>query len=195
MNKLAFIGVGIAGGGGISVGGYAAYTMMQPSNVKEALIKNGFKLTLDLNEQERSKAWTKVLDTYKIEATSDTKIGSKEISAITAQDIESWCKEALEMGTKNQNYESTYSKTSKWCVVYTTISEKLTSENKKLSSDTNSLKTKYESMPETLKTSITSDNGQAGQKTKEWCENNVKRSFLGVQDIHYQNLAQYCLSA
>ncbi|CBY92809.1 hypothetical protein HF1_08010 [Mycoplasma haemofelis str. Langford 1] len=194
MNKLAFTGAGMAGAGGVGLGGYAAYTMVQPSNVKEALIKNNFKLTADLKEQERSKAWTKVEGTYKVEATNDTKIGNKEISATTAQDIESWCKTALEVGVKDKRYESTYSKASRWCVIYTTISEKLTLENKKLSSDTSSLKTKYEGMPEDLKKSITSETDQTGQKTKEWCENNAKRSFLGTQDTHYQNLTKYCLT-
>ncbi|AEG73188.1 hypothetical protein HF1_08510 [Mycoplasma haemofelis str. Langford 1] len=192
MSKTIALG-SLAGVGGTGVLGYGAYTMMQPSNVKEVLIKNNFKLTSDLSGTALSDAWTKVLETYKVEATSDTKIREEEI---TSKDIEEWCLSSLKVKVNDKHYESTYSKASKWCVIYTTISEKLKSENKAISTNDTNLKSKYDSMPEHLKTSILNgaDSNKAGEKTKEWCGQNSKRSFLGSHDTHYQNLISYCLA-
>ncbi|AEG73129.1 hypothetical protein MHF_0865 [Mycoplasma haemofelis Ohio2] len=190
MSKSIALG-SMAGIAGTGTCGYAAYKMMQPSNVKEVLIKNNFKLTSELREQEREAAWNKVLETYKVEVAENTKIENKTSTEITSKDIEGWCSKALEVKVKDKDYESTYSKATKWCVIYTSIADKLKSDNKTLSTDTSSLASKYSSMPQELKTAIS---GQEGEKVKTWCENTSKRFFLGSEDTNYKNLINYCLA-
>ncbi|AEW45498.1 hypothetical protein MHC_03190 [Mycoplasma haemocanis str. Illinois] len=190
MSKTIILG-SIAGITGTGTCGYAAYKMMQPSNVRESLIRNGFKLTLELGKPEREKAWNKVLETYKVEASEKTKIENKATTEITAKDIEDWCLKAMDIKTKDKNYESIYSKAALWCVIYTSISEQLKFENKTLSTDTTSLSSKYDSMPQDLKTAIS---GKEGEKVKNWCEKTSKRFFLGPEDTNYKNLVNYCLA-
>ncbi|CBY92458.1 hypothetical protein HF1_04500 [Mycoplasma haemofelis str. Langford 1] len=196
MGKLSLTMVGVLGGGGASaLGGYSIYSMMQPKTINEKLLREGFQLISDIKETTKlDQAWNKTLDRYKVEADNDSRINSKDHQSLTKDEIVQWCKDNL--GKKIDN--NLYSKASKWCVTFTSISEKLSRDSKKLKEDVSSLKTKYNSIPSNLQAEInkiTASEGdnKTGEQTKAWCSSLSKRAFLNEEDGHYQHIINYCI--
>ncbi|CBY92499.1 hypothetical protein HF1_04910 [Mycoplasma haemofelis str. Langford 1] len=196
MSKSALTMAGVIGGGGAAAaGGYSIYSAIQPKTIKEKLLKENFHLVSDIKDSSKlDKEWEKVLNRYKVEVNDTSKIIEKDKGSVTKEEIKKWCGDNLD----SKINDSLYSKASKWCVTFTSLSEKLTSTGKQLSTNATSLKSKYDTMSEALKgeinkITVSSGTPQEGEKTKLWCSDLSKRAFISEEDTHYRNLIQYCV--
>ncbi|OAL10034.1 hypothetical protein A6V39_03915 [Candidatus Mycoplasma haematobovis] len=183
---------GVVTTGALGGGAYGIYVYNNTTDTLGNYLTNK-KFTL--TKRETTGDWDKVAKTYKLQVTEELKINSK--TEATANDIKVWCNENL---TKNINSieDPLFKKASKWCVKYTTISEKLGSKTVK---EANALNSEHNNFPQGVKDSIAkiklpgeTQTHTNGAKTVEWCNQNLNRSYSADDEFFFKNTKQYCFT-
>ncbi|OAL10033.1 hypothetical protein A6V39_03910 [Candidatus Mycoplasma haematobovis] len=175
--------------GAIGGAGYGVHALTDTTDtVKNYLEKSKFILT----KENETDLWTKAFGTYGLE-----KAGFKIPKTISnGNDIRDWCKETLNKKIKSEE-EANYKIASKWCVHYTTISDKLKGKN--LVDDASKLNDKISSFSKDIQTEINNtqvdaSTNQNGEKVKKWCQENVKRTFTKESENYFSNINSHCLA-
>ncbi|OAL10037.1 hypothetical protein A6V39_03930 [Candidatus Mycoplasma haematobovis] len=183
----------IASAGVVGGAGYGVYALTDTTDsIENYLKKSSFTITLQNDEA----SWTKVLETYKLEATDDLKIKDEDITQ--SKDIKDWCKEMLAKKIKSKDDD--YKKASKWCVKYDVIKDKL-GEGAKLETKAETLNTNYNNFPKEVKDSISEIKLQGtkqhenGEKTIQWCKQNQNRTYSNDTEFFFANTKKYCLGS
>ncbi|CBY92556.1 hypothetical protein HF1_05480 [Mycoplasma haemofelis str. Langford 1] len=192
---LAKGGMAMMGAGGVGLGGWAlsSHLKQEEDAIKTILKSKGHKLTSELPEDKRQEAWTKVAKTYVLEVNEDLRIGTGNVSA---DNIRDWCVQNIESKGKG----SLLKKAEKWCVVYSTFTDKLKTDNLELETDANTLNGKYSSLgdlqEEVNKIQISNGGSNSnGEKLKKWCETKSDASHSESTNSLYEKFKQHCSKA
>ncbi|OAL10031.1 hypothetical protein A6V39_03900 [Candidatus Mycoplasma haematobovis] len=185
--------IGTLTAGALGGGAYGIYAYNNTTDTVEKYLLDS-KLTITKDNEDV--AWTKVYDTYLLEKTS-SKLEIKDVAINNKNDIKNWCKSKLTQTIKSKE-EHLYKQVSKWCVHYTTITDKV-GKGKKLVSDVSALNSKFGSLPEYLRNEIGKvvlgsgvSGNTNGEKIKKWCTDNAKRSYVNDSEFYSKNITAHC---
>ncbi|OAL10030.1 hypothetical protein A6V39_03895 [Candidatus Mycoplasma haematobovis] len=186
------ITIGVLTAGTLSGAGYGIHALTDTTDtLRNYLSNSGLNITGDGEASE----WTKVLATYKLEVTKELKIQEK---VTTSNDIKNWCSSNLTKLIKSKS-DVLYKRASKWCIKYKTIEEELTID--KFEKEVSKLQTKHDSLSTEMKEIIkgvtlspAKTQNENGEKIKQWCTENSKRSYSDENKSYIDNIKSACLT-
>lgn len=171
-----------------SIGGvaYGFHTLSDTTDtVRNYLTKNG----LNIAKQNDSNFWDKVLKTYKLEKEGFEINNDADLK--DSSEIKAWCDSALKTRIKSKE-EDIFKKSSKWCVEYQAIKEKI--KDKQFVKEHQKLNDKLEKFSEESQIEIKELTQKTnGEKIKHWCDKNADRSYSKDDERYFKDINANCL--
>ncbi|OAL10459.1 hypothetical protein A6V39_00145 [Candidatus Mycoplasma haematobovis] len=135
MSALTRGVIGVCALSGVCGGGYGLHKLLSNDSIESKLKANEYVLLT--NSIEHEKHWDEILASYKatIQADNNSKfkfdnfvISNTQPNAEDKTKLKEHCKKTLKKRTFEDNEEAEYNKAKRWCVIPSTVSEKLATD-------------------------------------------------------------------